>query len=200
LIRVNLLPHRELRRRRQQRQFFVMLGVVLALGAGIWFMVHSSLEARFEDQVSRNTYLQTEITKLDKEIEEIRKLREMTAALLSRKKVVETLQSNRSEVVQLLDQLARHLPDGTYLRAIKQQGRRVTINGYTQSQARISTLMRNLEASPYLTNASLVEIKLSQQPNLRINEFTMNVSIAALTESAEKAKEKAKTAQSAAAR
>jgi type IV pilus assembly protein PilN len=179
MIRVNLLPHRELRRRRQQKQFFVMLGVVVAIGAGLWFMVHSTLKSQHEDQMSRNAYLQAEIAKLDKEIEDIRKLQEMTAALLARKKVVETLQSNRSEVVQLLDELPRQLPDGIYLRAIKQQGRRVTINGYTQSQARVSTLMRNLEASPYLENANLVEIKAIPQANLRINEFTLTVSIGA---------------------
>ena len=101
----------------------------------------------------------------------------MTAALLARKKVVETLQSNRSEVVHLLDELVRQLPDGVYLKAIKQKGPRVTINGYTQSQARVSTLMRNLEASPNLENR-LVEIKAVQPGNPRINEFTMNINIA----------------------
>jgi type IV pilus assembly protein PilN len=91
--------------------------------------------------------------------------------------VVETLQTNRSEVVYLLDELPRQLPDGIYLKGIKQQGARVTINGYTQSQARVSTLMRNLEGSPHLENANLVEIKAVTQP-ARINEFTLNVNIA----------------------
>ena len=102
----------------------------------------------------------------------------MTASLLARKKVVETLQSNRSEVVHLLDQLARQLPEGIYLKAIKQAGSRVTINGYTQSNARVSTLMRNLEASPYLENANLVEIKAVTTPGSRVNEFILNVNIA----------------------
>ena len=95
----------------------------------------------------------------------------MTAALLARKKVVETLQSNRAEVVHLLDELARQLPDGVYLKTIKQAGNRVTINGFTQSQARVSTLMRNLEASPYLENANLIEIKAvtARQPRQRIH-------------------------------
>jgi type IV pilus assembly protein PilN len=176
MIRVNLLPHRELRRRRQQQQFFVMLGGVIVLGAAIWLLVHTTLGNRYETQLSRNKYLQGEIAKLDKEIEDIRKLREMTASLLARKKVVETLQTNRSEVVNLLDELPRQLPDGIYLKGVKQQGPRVTINGYTQSQARVSTLMRNLEGSPHLENANLVEIKAVTQP-ARINEFTLNVSI-----------------------
>jgi type IV pilus assembly protein PilN len=191
MIRVNLLPHREIRRRRLQQQFFITLGVVVLAGAGIWFVVHSSLTNTYEGQISRNQYLTQEIAKLDKEIEDIKKLKEMTAALLARKKVVETLQSNRAEVVHLLDDLARQLPDGIYLKAIKQEGARVTINGFTQSQARVSTLMRNLEASQHLEHANLIEIKAVTQGNSRINEFTLNVSIARPKEDDSKA---AKTA------
>lgn len=178
MIRVNLLPHREIRRRRLQQQFFITLGIVVLAGAGIWFIVHSSLSNTYEGQISRNEYLTQEIAKLDKEIEDIKKLREMTAALLARKKVVETLQSNRAEVVHLLDDLARQLPDGIYLKAIKQEGARVTINGFTQSQARVSTLMRNLEASQHLEQANLIEIKVVPQASTRINEFTLNVNVA----------------------
>jgi type IV pilus assembly protein PilN len=177
MIRVNLLPHREIRRRRQQQQFFILLGIVAFLGAAIWLLVHTSLTNRYEEQIARNQYLTTEIAKLDKEIEDIKKLKEMTAALLSRKKVVETLQSNRSEVVHLLDELARQLPDGVYLKGIKQQGSRVTINGFTQSQARVSTLMRNLDASPHLENSNLIEIKAVPMGATRINEFTLAVNI-----------------------
>lgn len=177
MIRINLLPHREMRRRRQQQHFFVMLGVVLAVGAATWFVIHTYLADRLSEQNARNAYLQEEIVKLDKQIEEIKKLKEQTAALLARKKVVETLQANRSEVVHLLDQLVRQLPDGIYLKAIKQTGSRVTINGYTQSQARVSTLMRNLESSEYMQNASLVEIRAVGVGAARMNEFTMNVNL-----------------------
>ena len=177
MIRVNLLPHREIRRRRQQRQYFIMLGAVAALGIAIAMAVHASLASTFEDQQKRNAYLQAEIVKLDKEIEDIKKLKEMTASLLARKKVVETLQTNRSEVVHLLDELARQLPDGVYLKGVKQAGGRVVINGYTQSQARVSTLMRNLDSSPYLESSNLVEIKAVTLGNARINEFTLAVSI-----------------------
>jgi type IV pilus assembly protein PilN len=178
MIRINLLPHREIRRKRQQKQFFIMLGVVVAIGIAIWFGVHTSLTGTYDTQVSRNAYLAEEIKKVDKEIEDIKKLKEMTAALLARKKVVETLQSNRAEVVFLLDDLARQLPDGMYLKAVRQEGPRVTINGFTQSQARVSTLMRNLEASQHLEQANLIEIKAVPQANTRVNEFTLNVNIA----------------------
>jgi type IV pilus assembly protein PilN len=194
MIRVNLLPWREIRRRRLQQQFFIMLGIVLALGAAIWFIVHSSLVGRYEDQLHRNKFLEDEIAKLDKEIEDIKRLREMTASLLARKKVVETLQSNRAEAVHLLDELARQLPDGIYLSSIKQQGNRVTINGYTQSQARVSTLMRNLDASPHLENSALVEIKSVPRQNTRVNEFTLNVNIERPKQEDDKSGKAAKTA------
>src|SRR5262249_51132272 len=151
---------------------------VAAIGVAVWFVVHTYLDKQFTEQQDRNKYLSEEIVKLDKQIEEINKVKEQTAALLARKTVVETLQANRSEVVHLLDQLVRQLPDGVYLKAIKQTGQRVAITGYTQSQARVSTLMRNLESSPYLENPGLVEIKATQIGNQRLNEFTMNISVA----------------------
>ncbi len=175
--RINLLPHREMRRKQQQQQFFVMLGVVVATGVAIWFGVHTYLDGVLTNQQARNKYLEGEIVKLDKEIAEINKLKEQTAALLKRKQVVETLQSNRAEVVHLLDQLVRQLPDGMYLKSIRQQGTKVSISGYTQSQARVSTLMRNLEGSQYLQNANLIEIKAAGQGGQRVNEFTMNIDV-----------------------
>lgn len=177
MIRINLLPHREERRKQQQQQFIILLVGVVVIGAAVWFVVRSYLDEQLGTQQARNQYLQAEIVKLDKQIAEIQKLKEQTAALLARKRVVETLQSNRSEVVHLLDQLVRQLPDGVYLKAVKQTGTRVTITGLTESQARVSTLMRNLESSPQLENPGLVEIKAVQQGRLRANEFILNISI-----------------------
>ncbi len=177
MIRVNLLPHREIRRKAQQQQFFIMLGVVAAIGAGIWFGVHVYHEDKFDNQVSRNKYLQAEIEKLDKQIAEIQKLKDQTASLLARKRVVETLQGTRSETVHLLDQLVRQLPDGVYLKSIKQTGNKVMISGLTQSQARVSTLMRNLEASPQLDSPGLIQIQSAQQGSLRVNEFLMSINV-----------------------
>jgi len=180
--RINLLPHREMRRKQQQQQFFIMLGVVVAIGGAIWFLTHTYLDGQLTNQEARNKYLSDEIVKLDKEIAEINKLKEQTAALLKRKQVVETLQSNRAEVVHLMDQLIRQLPDGMYLKSIKQQGTKVAISGYTQSQARVSTLMRNLEGSQYIQNANLVEIKAATVGGARINEFTMNIDVVRVVE------------------
>jgi len=177
MIRINLLPHREIRRKAQQRQFFIALGTVAVLGALIWFGVHSFLVDQFENQVDRNKYLTEEIAKLDKQIAEINQLKEQTARLLARKQVVETLQANRAETVALLEQLVRQLPDGTYLRSVKQTGQRVAISGIAQSQARVSTLIRNIESSQQLGNPGLVEIKALPQGTTRASEFTMNISI-----------------------
>src|SRR5208283_2864092 len=150
MVRINLLPHREQKRQARQRQF-VSLAVGLAiLGIAVVGLVHIIIAARIEDQNSRNALLKTEIAKLDEQIKEIDHLRDQTAALLARKQVVETLQANRTEAVHLLDQLVRQLPDGVYLKSVKQSGQRVVLDGYAQSNARVSTLMRNIESSPWL--------------------------------------------------
>jgi type IV pilus assembly protein PilN len=180
MIRINLLPHREQRRQARQRQF-VSLSIGLAvLGIMVVIVVHGIFVAQIENQESRNQLLKTEIGKLDEQIKEIDKLREQTQALLARKQVVETLQSNRTEAVHLLDQMVRQLPDGIYLRSMKQVGAKVTLIGYAQSNARVSTLMRNIESSPWLTQPELVEIKSVPSPinkDLRVSEFTLNVQV-----------------------
>ena len=180
MIRVNLLPHREEKRKRRQQQFLVLAGLAAAVGlvvaAGGWFF----LDQQETQQRANVAYMKAEIDKLEKQIEEIRKIREETASLLAKKQVVEGLQSNRSEPVQLLDQLLRQLPEGVYLKSIKQSGPKVNVLGYAQSNARVSTLMRNLGASPYLENPELVEIKAVPAPDKsgsRVNEFNMNISI-----------------------
>lgn len=177
MIRVNLLPHREMKRAAQQRSFVIAAVAMIALGAGAIFLVHGIFASQIEGQKARNKFLDEQIASLDKQIEEIRRLREQTQQLLARKRVVETLQSNRAEVVQLFDQIARQLPDGVYLRNIKQTGTKVNIVGLAQSNARVSTLLRNLESSPWLDNATLVEIKVATVSGQRLNEFILNVDV-----------------------
>ena len=180
MIRVNLLPHREEARKRRQQQFGVLAGISLVIAVLVAGAVWLFLDQQVTQQQANVAYMKGEIAKLDKQIEEIRRIREETASLLAKKQVVEGLQSNRSEPVQLLDQLLRQLPEGVYLKAIKQIGPKVNIAGYAQSNARVSTLMRNLGASPYLENPELVEIKAVPAPDKsgnRVNEFNMNISI-----------------------
>ena len=134
MMRINLLPHREIRRKQQQQQFFMALGATAIIGAVLAYGGYYILNDEYVNQINRNKYLAEEIAKVDKEIEEINRLKEQTASLLARKQVVETLQGNRSETVHLLDQLVRQLPDGMYLRTVKQQGAKVTITGVTQDE------------------------------------------------------------------
>ena len=177
MIRINLLPWREARRKAHNLQFFILMGGVAILAALIVLFVHGYYATRISTQTERNKFLKDENTKLDKEIEEIKKLKEEIQALLSRKQVIETLQADRAQTVYLLEQLVRQTPDGVYLKSIKQTGAKVNLSGYAQSNARVSTLMRNFEASPYLENPDLVEIKSAIINNKRLSEFTMNVSI-----------------------
>ncbi len=122
MIRVNLLPHREEKRKRREQQFLALAGFAAVMGAVVAGAVWLFLDAQVAQQRANVAYMKSEIDKLDKQIEEIRKIREETASLLAKKRVVEGLQANRSEPVQLLDQLLRQLPEGVYLKSIKQSG------------------------------------------------------------------------------
>ena len=177
MIRINLLPHREIKRKARQQQFAALSGITLFLGILTVGVVHLIITGKIEYQESRNTYMTNQIAVLDKQIDEIKKIRAQTQALLARKTVVETLQDNRSDVVHLLDQLVRLLPDGVYLQSIKQTNQVINLAGYAQSNARVSTLMRKLESSPWLGSPSLIEIKASKVNNSRLNKFSLNVSL-----------------------
>lgn len=175
MIRINLLPHRELARAARRRQLNILLGIAVVTGLVAVVLGHSYIAARQSGQEARNTFLNNEIKALDAQITEIKKIREQTQALLERKRVVETLQSNRTEVVHLFDQMIRLLPEGLYLKSFKQVGNVITINGYTQSSARVSTLMRNLDSSPWFDSTRLIEIKSATVNNVRANEFVLTV-------------------------
>ncbi len=178
MIRVNLLAHREERRKRQRRQLGLLAIVFAALGGAVWLAVHGIIGGYVSAQNDRNEFLKKENAKLDKEIEEIRKLRDEINALLARKQIIEALQTDRARAVELLDQLVRQTPDGIYIKTVKQDGLKVNITGYAQSNARVSTLMRNLQSSPIVENTpaspQLVEIKASDVNKRRLSEFNMN--------------------------
>ncbi|NOT16484.1 MAG: PilN domain-containing protein [Sulfuriferula sp.] len=177
MIRINLLPYREMQRAARLRQFSVLLGFVALAAIGVIVVGYLSWDARIQIQAHSNDYLKTEIAKLDKDIAVIKELKEQTAALLSRKQVVESLQTNRASVVHLLDELVRDLPDGVYLRSIKQAGTVISLQGYAQSSARVSTLMRALDASPWLEGSQLIEIKSAMLKGNPAQEFSLTVNL-----------------------
>lgn len=175
MIRVNLLPWRAERRVAQRKHLAVLAAGVAGIGLAIIVAVHGGIATVIAKQEDRNAFLKTENARLEKEIEEIKKLRDEIAALLARKQVIERLQADRSQVVNLLDQLVRQTPDGVYLKTLKQQGLGVSLVGYAQSNARVSTLMRNFGSSPHLENPVLVEITAAAVNTKRVSEFSMGV-------------------------
>lgn len=177
MIRINLLPHREAKRKARRQQFYTMAGLVSVLAGLIVFLFYSIIGGYVSSQEEKNAFLKNEVSLLDKQIEQIKHLKEQTQALLSRKQIIESLQRDRAEAVNLLSELTKQVPEGIYLRSIRQVGQRVDLVGYTQSNARVSTLMRNLEASPWLENPQLVEIKAVTADKRRLNEFSMNVTL-----------------------
>jgi type IV pilus assembly protein PilN len=174
-MRINLLPHREERRMRGRQHFAVLAGLTAALGIAIVGAGYLYVAGLISTQQERNAFLKSEIAKLDKEIAEIKKLKDEIAALLARKQIIETLQADRAQTVHLLDQLVRQMPEGVYLKSVRQRGLGVSLLGYAQSNARVSTLMRNIESSPWLASPKLVEIKASTVNKKRLSEFNLNL-------------------------
>ena len=177
MIRINLLPHREQRRKERRQRFFALIGLMLLLGAGVGLVVHLIIAGYIDAQESRNAVFKTEIAKLDKDIAEIKRLQEQIDALLARKKVIESLQSYRAETVHVFNDLARLIPEGVMLKSLTQKGLKIELKGQAQSNARVSTLMRNLDGSPYLESPQLVEIKAASVDNRRVGDFVLNVNI-----------------------
>ena len=175
--KINLLPHREERRKRVRTHFAVLAAMTAALGFVIVGTGWIFYQGRIGNQDDRNKYLKVEIAKLDKEIDEIKDVKDKIAALLARKQVIETLQTDRVQTVYLLDELVRQMPEGVFLKSVKQRGAGIDLVGYAQSNARVSTLMRNIESSPWLANPNLVEIKATNLGKMRISEFNLKLQL-----------------------
>lgn len=155
MARINLLPWRAERRKARQKEFMGMLGLAALGGVLASFLIISMYNGRISNQNERNDYLRGEITKVDAQIKEIDALDKQKSRLLARKDVIEQLQANRSQMVHLFDELVKTIPEGVALTTIKQEGEILTLSGRAQSNARVSTYMRNLEGSGWMTNPDL---------------------------------------------
>ena len=155
MARINLLPWRAERRKLRQKDFLGMLGLAVAAGVLASFLLVSWYNSRIGNQNARNEYLKGEIAKVDVQIKEIEELDKKKGKLLARKEVIEQLQANRSQMVHLFDSLVRTIPDGVMLGNIKQEGEVLTLEGRAQSNARVSSYMRNLETSGWMTKPEL---------------------------------------------
>lgn len=183
MILINLLPHREEKRVARKRAFFVALGIAAVVGAvvvGIWYSVLQQLTAA---QQARNTFLKTEIAKLEAQIKDIANLRNEIEALKARQRAVEDLQTNRNIPVYLLDELVKQTPEGIYLTSIKQNAGVVTVAGVAQTNERVSEFLRNTQYnSKWLERPELVEIKAvsmqtTKSEQRRLFDFSMRVTL-----------------------
>lgn len=175
MARINLLPHRQIKRAERQRQFNLLLVAVLVAAGAIIFLGQTLIGSSIDNQASRNKRLEDANASLDKEIAVIKELKTKINEVLDRKKVVENLQVNRAQAVLLLDEVTRKLPEGVYLKSIKQVGNLVTLEGVADTNARVATLVRNFSNSQSLESPGLVEIKSETINGLKRNNFTLNV-------------------------
>lgn len=175
MARINLLPWREELRKEKQQNFLAALGAGVIITGVIMGGVHFYFEDRMDYQQQRNTYLQTEIKHLDKQIEEIKSLEKTKQGLQARLDIIQRLQGSRPEIVHLFDELVRTLPDGVYLTQVAQNNKLIKINGIAQSNARISNYMWGMEKSEWLTNPVLDVIQTAEKDGKRNSTFTLSV-------------------------
>ncbi len=171
--RVNLLPWRAEQREQRKKEFLAALGIAVALGAIVTLGAKFTYQGWIKDQQARNDLLKTEISVLDKQIDEILGLENQKERLLARMEIIEQLQRSRPESVHLFDELVRTLPEGVYLTEVSQSGRRVQIKGAAQSSTRVSALMRNIDASSWLRDPGLDVVQTVNDGPSRNAEFTV---------------------------
>jgi type IV pilus assembly protein PilN len=177
MARINLLPWRAERRKLRQKEFVSMLGLAAIVAVLVSFLIVMYFNGQLEGQQNRNAYLREQIVIVDKQILEIEELDKKKANLLARKQVIEQLQASRSQMVHLFDELVRTIPEGVRLSSIKQSGQTLTLEGLAQSNARVSSYMRNLEESGWMSNPDLTIIETKGNDKGLPNVFSMKVTL-----------------------
>lgn len=175
MTQINLLPWREELRQEQKKQFAVMAVMTCVLAAAIVALIHFQMQAKIDYQLSRNTFLTTEIAKVDEEIKEISELQKVRRSLIERMEVIQDLQGSRPSIVHLFTEIVSTVPNGVYLKTLTQTGSNLLINGEAESNARVSTYMRNLSASEWLKDPNLTVIEIEDITVNRISAFTLTV-------------------------
>ena len=182
MIKINLLPHREAKRKQLKNDFYTLLLLAGIVAALIIISVGTFFSMRISQQVDKNNFITSENVKLDEKIKEVASLKQEIDSLKARQQAVEDLQGDRNQPVFMLDELVKLTPEGIYLKALKQEGQRILLNGYAQSNQRVSEFLRNLgNNSTWMYKPELVEIKsagLGQGRDAkRVFDFTINVGI-----------------------
>ena len=175
MTQINLLPWREELRQEQKKQFAMMALMTCILAAAIVGLIHFQMQAKIDYQLSRNRFLTQEIEKLDEEIKEISELQKVRRSLIERMEVIQDLQASRPTIVHLFSEIVSTVPNGVYLQSLQQTGSNLLINGEAESNARVSTYMRNLSASDWLKEPNLSVIEIEDKTVNRISTFTLTV-------------------------
>jgi type IV pilus assembly protein PilN len=179
MAQINLLPWREERRQELKKEFIVTAALVVALAAGLVILADRVVNGQIENQEARNEYLQENIKELDKAVAEIKDLQKRRNQLLDRMRVIQELQGNRPIIVRVLDQLVRTVPDGVFYTSLSTKDKRITINGIAESNNRVSSLMRQLDASDWLANPNLDKVETAPAYGDQANTFKLTVNVQA---------------------
>jgi len=175
MTRINLLPWREERRQEQKKEFGVLAGLVVVLAVAVVGLMHIQMSSKIDYQLDRNRFMTNEIATLDKEIAEIRDLKKVRRSLLERMEVIQSLQTSRPSIVHLFTEIVSTVPNGVYLETLTQVGENLKLDGEAESNARVSTYMRNLSDSPWLKDPNLTVIEIEDKKVKRVSAFTLTV-------------------------
>lgn len=185
MAKINLLPWREERREELKKEFLTALVAVLVGALALLFIADRTYSIWINGQNARNQYLQTSIDKLNKEVVEISELESQKEQLLERMKIIQALQGNRPIIVRVFDELVRTVPDGVFYRKLTRQNGKINIEGTAESNNRVSSLMRKLDASDWFSNPNLIGVKASQAFGDKGNDFSLSVNITLPTDALE---------------
>lgn len=174
---INLLPWREERRQQQTKEFYILLGMSAGVALLLFALAYYYFDQSIKFQNQRNTFLTTEITKLDEQIKEIDKLEAKKASLIARQQVIEELQASRTQTVHLFDELVKTVPNGVFLEKFTQQGTTISMEGYSQSHSRVSDYMRRLDESDWFTKIELDYIKADETLGTHEQKFKLSVKL-----------------------
>jgi len=175
MTQINLLPWREEQRQELKKQFVMMAVMSCVLAAAIVGLIHFQMQAKIDYQLSRNQFLTNEIVKVDEEIKEISELQKVRRSLIERMEVIQDLQGSRPSIVHLFTEIVSSVPNGVYLQSLQQTGSNLKINGEAESNARVSTYMRNLQSSDWLKDPNLTVIEIEDKTVNRVSTFTLTV-------------------------
>ena len=175
MTRINLLPWREELRQERQKEYMTLMALIMALAVAIVGLIHFQMANKIDYQKNRNQFLGNEIAKLDKEIEEIRELQKVRKSLVERMEIIQDLQESRPSIVHLFTELVTTVPNGVYLKTLEQNDDTLRVVGEAESNARVSSYMRNLNDSEWLKDPNLDVIQIEDKTVTRISSFILSV-------------------------